>query len=273
MADIQVNLVDQHHRSEKSHVIATRLRPALQAIAKRMDSGANLKVVEVPPGPPVLAPIVAQIYGPDDAGRRKVAQQVRAVFEETTGVVDVDDSSIVNAPRKILLVDTSKAALQGVTQTAIVQTLRTGLTGDAATYLHEGSKYPLALNLHLAVADQGNLDTLLALGVKNNKGGIVPIRELVSISDTLREQPIYHKDGVALNYVVADMAGKVDSPLYGMFKMRSKIAEIAKTIPGGKLDEYFISTPNDTYRTYSLKWDGEWQVTYEPSAIWAQRMR
>jgi multidrug efflux pump subunit AcrB len=260
VGDIQVNLVDKHHRSDKSHVIASRVRPGLQQIGKRF--GANVKVVEVPPGPPVLAPIVAEVYGPSDEGRRQVAKAVRAVFEKSQGVVDADDSSIVDAPRKLLLVDKRKASLLGVSQSAIVATLRTGLAGDAVAYLHDESKYPAAANLHLAVADQGNLDTLLALGVKNAQGGIVPIRELVTVSDTLREQPLYHKDGLAVNFVVADMAGAIDSPLYGMFAMRSEIAKIV-TPEGGALQEFFITAPSDPYRGYSMKWDGEWQVTYE----------
>ncbi len=262
VGDIQVNLVDKHHRSDKSHVIATRVRPQLQAIAKKIDAEANVKVVEVPPGPPVLSPIVAEIYGPGDTERRQVAKQVRAVFEKTAGIVDVDDSSIVHAPRKLLLVDRRKAAQLGITQAQIVSTLRTGLSGDAAAYMHDESKYPVSAHLQLPITEQGNLDTLLSLGVRNAQGGIVPIRELVTVTDTLREQPLYHKDGLAVNYVVADMAGKLDSPLYGMFKMRGEIQKIV-TPAGTPLQEYFISTPTDPYRHFSLKWDGEWQVTYE----------
>ena len=262
VGDIQVNLVDKHHRSDKSHVIATRVRPQLQAIAKKIDAEANVKVVEVPPGPPVLSPIVAEIYGPGDVERRQVAKQVRAVFEKSEGIVDVDDSSIVHAPRKLLLVDRKKAAQLGIGQAQIVSTLRTGLAGDAAAFLHDESKYPVAAHLQLPIVEQGNLDTLLSLGVRNVQGGIVPIRELVTVTDTLREQPLFHKDGLAVNYVVADMAGKLDSPLYGMFKMRADIHKIV-TPSGTGLQEYFISTPADPYRQFSLKWDGEWQVTYE----------
>ena len=260
VGDLQVNLVDQHHRSEKSHAIATRVRPALQAIAKRY--GANLKIVEVPPGPPVLAPIVAEIYGPGDDARRKVAQEVRSVFEHHEGVVDVDDSSIAAAPRKLLLVDRHKAAMLGVPQAAIVATLRAGLSGEAVTYLHDETKYPAAAMLRIPMSLQGDLDTLLALGVKNAQGRVVAIRELVTISDSLREQPLYHKDLLPVNYVIGDMAGRVDSPLYGMFAMRG---EIAKIVPpgGGAIAEYFINQPADPYRGFSLKWDGEWQVTYE----------
>lgn len=262
VGDIQVNLVDKSHRSDKSHVIATRVRPHLQALAKKIDPEANVKVVEVPPGPPVLAPIVAEIYGPSDEERRQVAKQVRAVFEKSEGIVDVDDSSILHAPRKLLIVDRKKAAQLGIAQSSIVTTLRAGLAGDSAAYLHDESKYPVAANLHLPISEQGSLDTLLSLGVKNAQGGIVPIRELVTVTDTLREQPLYHKDGLPVNFVVAYMAGKIDSPLYGMFSMRSDIAKIV-TPGGGKLEEFFISAPQDPYRGFSLKWDGEWQVTYE----------
>jgi multidrug efflux pump subunit AcrB len=262
VGDIQVNLLDKSHRSDKSHVIASRLRADLQKIGKRIDPQANIKVVEVPPGPPVLASIIAEIYGPSDEERRLVAKQVRAVFEKTQGVVDVDDSSTVLAPRKIIIVDQRKAAQLGVAQASIVSTLRTGLTGDAAIYIHDQSKYPASVNLHLPVESQGSLDTLLSLGVKNLQGGIVPIRELVNVSDTVREQPLYHKDGLSVNFVVGDMAGKVDSPLYGMFSMRRDIAKII-TPDGGQLKEYFINQPSDPYRGFSMKWDGEWQITYE----------
>jgi multidrug efflux pump subunit AcrB len=260
LGDIQVNLVDKHARSAQSHAIAMRERPALQAIGKRY--GANVKVVEVPPGPPVLSPIVAEIYGPEAQGRRQVAQAVRAVFESTPGIVDVDDSSIANAPRKLLLVDRRKAAQAGVSQQAIVTTLRTGLAGQAASYMHDASKYPTPVVLQLPPESQGDLEALLSLRVRAASGAQVPIRELVTISDTLREQPIYHKDLLPVNMVVADMAGTLDSPLYGVFQMRSAIAAIP-TPGGGALQEYFIHQPSDALRHYALKWDGESQVTYE----------
>jgi multidrug efflux pump subunit AcrB len=260
VGDIQVNLVDKRHRSEQSHAIATRMRPALQQIGRRFN--ANVKVVEVPPGPPVLAPIVAEIYGPETQGRREVAKAVRAVFEKTAGVVDVDDSSIAEAPKKLLLVDRRKAALLGVPQEVIVSTLRAGLAGEATSYLHDETKYPAAATLQLPAEQQGDLDTLLQLGVRSTSGKLVPIRELVTVSDSLREQPIYHKDLLPVNYVVADTAGRVDSPLYGMFSMRSAITGIA-TPGGGSLAEYFIRPPADPYRNYAIKWDGESQITYE----------
>ncbi|MDR2992033.1 MAG: efflux RND transporter permease subunit, partial [Burkholderiaceae bacterium] len=260
VGDLQVNLLDKSQRHEQSHAIATRLRPGLQAIARPF--GANVKVVEVPPGPPVLAPIVAEVYGPEADGRRAVAKAVRGVFEHTPGIVDVDDSSIADAPRIVLLVDRGKAAQLGVTQQAVVDTLRAGLPGDAVTWLHDQSKYPAAATLMLPPEQQGDLNALLQLAVRGSAGQLVPVRELVTLSDTRREQPIFHKDLLPVDYVTGDMAGKVDSPLYGMFEMRGALAKLA--VPGGgALGEFFIRQPDDPYRGYAIKWDGEWQITYE----------
>jgi len=260
VGDMQVKLVDKHDRKDKSHAIATRLRPELQAIGQRF--GANVKVVEMPPGPPVLAPIVAEIYGSDAEGRRSVAKAVRAIFEKTDNVVDVDDSSIAAAPRKLLLVDRRKAAALGIPQQAIVTTLRAGLAGEATTYLHDGSKYPAAALIQLPAERHGDLSALLQLTVRGASGKLVPVRELVTVSDSEREQPVIHKDLLPVNFVTADMAGKLDSPLYGMFKMRSSIQKI-QAPDGAALNEYFISQPSDAWRGYALKWDGEWQITYE----------
>lgn len=258
--DIQVNLVDKAHRSEQSHAIATRLRPTLQEIGQRFD--ANLKVVEVPPGPPVQAPVVAEIYGPTGAGRQIVGDAVRAVFAEVDGMVDIDDSAISAAPRKLLLIDRQKASQLGVTQADIVSTLRAGLQGEAATWLHDGSKYPASAYIQLNPELQGDLATLLQLKVRTADNALVAIAELVTITDALQEQPIHHKDLLPVHYVMADMAGAVDSPLYGIFAARDALHKIV-TPAGTAIDEYFISQPQDPYRNYALKWDGEWQITYE----------
>ncbi|MEO8859547.1 MAG: efflux RND transporter permease subunit, partial [Burkholderiaceae bacterium] len=232
VGDLQVNLLDKHARSAQSHQIATRLRPGLQQIGQRF--GANVKVVEVPPGPPVLSPIVAEVYGPEAEGRYEVAKAVRAVFEKSAGIVDIDDSSIAIAPKRLLLVDRRKAAMLGVSQQAIVGTLQAGLAGEDTVYLHDANKYPVAVRLQMPPERQGDIDGLLQLSVRGAAGQLVPIRELVRISDTTREQPIHHKDLLPVNYVVADMAGQRDSPLYGMFEMRSQLHEIA-TPGGGRL--------------------------------------
>jgi multidrug efflux pump subunit AcrB len=260
VGDLQVTLKDKAHRVEKSHAIVKRLRPELQAIGRRL--GANVKLVEVPPGPPVLSPLVAEVYGPQAEGRQQVARAVRTVLEKTPDVVDVDDSSIAAAPRKLLLIDRRKAALLGVPQAAIVSTLRAGLGGEDVAYLHDESKVPAPALMQLPAERHGELDALLQLHVRGGVGQLVPIGELVTVTDTQREQPIYHKDLLPVSFVVGDVAGHVDSPLYGMFAARAGIAEI-KTPGGGSPVEYFIQPPSDPYRDYAVKWDGEWKITYE----------
>ena len=258
--DLQVNLAGAHDRSLQSHAIATRERPALQAIGAR--HGANVKIVEVPPGPPVLAPLVAEIYGPDAAGRRAVARQVRQALAAVDGVVDTDMSAIASAPRRLLLIDRRKAATLGVPASDIAATLRAGLAGEDASWVRDGSLDPVPLRLQLPPEAHGDLDALLQLRVRNAAGGLVPLRELVSSSDAEREQPVHHKDLLPVDYVVADTAGRIDSPLYGMAQARAGIARI--TAPDGRpLAEHFIAQPADGWHGYALKWDGESQITYE----------
>ncbi|WP_276808417.1 efflux RND transporter permease subunit [Castellaniella defragrans] len=260
LGDLQVNLVDKDARDAQSHAIAMRLRPALQAIAAR--HGAAIQVVEVPPGPPVLAPIVAEIHGPDAAGRQALARAVRGVFERTPGMVDVDDSGIEPAPRIVLAVDRERAAQAGVSQAAIVQTLRAGLDGAAVGYLRDGLTRPTAIVLRLPPERQGDPGALLQLPVRGAGGAAVPVGELVREVRAQREQPIHRKDLLPVHYVTADMAGAVDSPLYGMFAARAALRELAAP-DGGPLAEYFTGPPEDGWRGYSIKWDGEWQITYE----------
>ena len=218
LGDIQVNLVDKHQRSDKSHLIASRIRPTLEQIAKKYH--AAVKVVEVPPGPPVLSPIVAEIYGPTSEGRLQVSKSVRAAFEKTEGIVDIDDSSIAKSPKQFLVINRQKASLMGVSQQAIVTTLRAALSGEDATYIHDASKYPAPTEIRLPESKQDSLNELLKLTVRNSQREAIPLSQLVSIVDADREQTIYHKDLLPVSYVIADTAGKIDSPLYGLFKTR-----------------------------------------------------
>ncbi|WP_186056059.1 efflux RND transporter permease subunit [Burkholderia gladioli] len=260
VGDIQVNLVGQSGRRRQSHAIATAVRPALEHIAER--SGARVKVVEVPPGPPVLAPIVAEVYGTGTDERNRVAREVRHVFSTTRGVVDIDDSTVAAAPQRDFDLDRRKAGLRGVSQADVASTLRAGLTGDDVTYLHDGSKYPAAVRLVLPATLDGDASALLALAVRGSDGQLIPLSELVRERNSRIEQPIYHKDLLPVTYVVGDMAGRIDSPLYGMFEMRGRLSKLAT--PGGSpLGEWFIRQPDDPYRSFAIKWDGEWQVTYE----------
>ncbi|MFO1362735.1 MAG: efflux RND transporter permease subunit [Burkholderiales bacterium] len=259
--DLQVNLVDKHVRSRKSHDIAQAVRPELERIARKWD--ARLKVVEVPPGPPVLAPIVAEVYGPDDAGRIRVAKRVREAFAATPDIVDVDDSVEDPAPRVVLKVDQGKAALAGVSRRDVVETMRLGLAGEDVTPIHDGqSKYEVPVRVGLPAERRGDLDDALKLGVRAPDGGLVPLAEVVRSQRDDRDRPIYHKDLLPVVYVVGDQAGAIGSPLYGMFGIRERIA--GKPLDeGGVLGEHFIGQPSDPYRSYAIKWDGEWQVTYE----------
>ncbi|MFO1319825.1 MAG: efflux RND transporter permease subunit [Burkholderiales bacterium] len=259
--DLQVNLVDKHHRDRKSHEIAQAVRPVLERIAAR--HGADLKVVEVPPGPPVLSPIVAEIYGPDYAGQMVVAKRVRAAFAETPDIVAIDDSVEDAAPRLVVRVRQSKAALAGVAPRDIVETMRMGLAGENATPVHSGAaKYEIPVRITLPPEQQSTLDGLLKLTVRSASGELVPLSELVDVVPSERERSIHHKDLLPVIYVLGDMAGRLDSPLYGMFDIRSRVA--GQPLPeGGVLGERFIAQPEDRYARFSLKWDGEWQVTFE----------
>ncbi|MBL0143304.1 MAG: efflux RND transporter permease subunit [Betaproteobacteria bacterium] len=259
--DLQVNLLDKSQRHRKSHEIASALRPALEAIGGRW--GAKVKVVEVPPGPPVLSPIVAEVYGPDESGRIRVAKKVREALAATPDIVGIDDSVEDVAPRIVLKVDQGRAALAGVSRRDVVETMRAGLSGMDATPLHDGhSKYEVPVRLTLPPEQQGELSEFLKLTMRAADGSLVPMSELVRVVHNDRERPTYHKDLLPVVNVVADEAGKTNSPLYGMFAARGKVAGLPLE-EGGTLGEYFIRQPSDPYRQYSVKWDGEWQVTYE----------
>jgi len=261
LGDLQVNLVDRSQRQRQSHEIARALRPPLEKIAARY--GADLKIVEVPPGPPVLSPIAAEIYGPDYDGQMSVAKQVRAEFRKTPDVVFIDDSIEDNAEKLVLHVLQNKAALVGVSQQDIVETMKMGLGGEYVTPTHSPTaKYEVPVRISLPAERLNNLETLLKLRVRAKNNALVPLSELVKTQPATRDKTIYHKDLLPVVYVIGDMTGKLDSPLYGMFGIRNQTKNMA--LPeGGTLGETFIRQPDDIYAGYSLKWDGEWQITYE----------
>jgi multidrug efflux pump subunit AcrB len=234
--------------------VAASVRDAVMAVARR--SGGNAKVVEVPPGPPVLSPIVAEVYGPDYPGQIEMARRVRAAFERTPDILGVDDSIDEDAGKVVLRVNQAKAALLGVAQADIVATVRMGLAGEDVTPVHDGdAKYEIPVRITLPAERQSGLDQLLKLKVRGRDANLVPISEVVEIKPTLREKVLYHKDLLPVVYVTGDRGGKLDSPLYGMFDIRSRLPE--------RLGERFIQQPKDPYAGYAMKWDGEWQVTYE----------
>jgi multidrug efflux pump subunit AcrB len=263
--DVQVNLVGAKDRSEKSHPIAQRHRPELEAIAAR--HGARVKVVEVPPGPPVMSPIVAEVYGPDQAGRAELAHRVAKAFAGTPDIVGVDTSLKEAAPRAFLRIQRQRAESLGIPVQVIAQTVHAALSGSDAAYLHDGhAKFAVPVRLQLPLDQQVGLDALLALPMKaatpDGKGAMVPLSELVTVERGVIDQPRFTKDLLPVTYVFGDMAGALDSPLYGLFGIRPSMKDAA--LPNtGELGEYWISQPKDPYRQYAVKWDGEWQITYE----------
>jgi multidrug efflux pump subunit AcrB len=255
LGDLQVNLVDKHRRDRQSHAIAADLRAPLQEIARRYQG--NAKIAEPPPGPPVLAPLVAEVYGLDYAGQIQTARQVRAAFESTPDIVDVDDSVEYPALKYVVEVDRAKAARLGVDQASVAQALATVLKGENMSFLHGANvKYAVPIRVEYGEADKADMEQLLSLRVRGQDGTLVPLSEIVRAVKTTRAPSIYHKDLLPVVYVVGDMAGATDSPLYGLFTIAAKLTEQLG------LPQWYTQQPGNPYE-YSLKWDGEWQVTYE----------
>jgi multidrug efflux pump subunit AcrB len=260
VGDVQVNLVGAGERKRRSHDIALSVRAPIQAIAER--HGGRVKVVEVPPGPPVLSPIVAEIYGPDYAGQVALAQQVRGLFDATPGITDIDDSVEYPAERIILRVDRERAARLGVSQQAVVSTVQAALGGEDVTFLYGSNvKYAVPVRLQFAQSELSGLDAVKALRVRSASGALVPVSEVIEVLHTTREYSIHHKNLLPVVYVVGDLAGGVDSPLYGMFSLSSQLQDLP-LVYGRPIAQHFIAPPDDPFN-FSLKWDGEWQVTYE----------
>lgn len=259
--DLQVNIVDAHQRKEKSHAIAQRLRPVLEDIALRHNG--RVKVVEVPPGPPVLSPIVAEVYGPDEAGRAELARRVAQAFGDTPDIVGIDTTLKEDAPRVFLRVNRSRAETLGIPVQTVAQTVYTALSGSDAAYLHDGhAKFAVPVRLQLPREAQVGLDSVLAMPLRAGNGRMVPLSELVTVERGVIDQPHFTKNLLPVTYVLGDMAGKTDSPLYGLFGIRGQLDKAA--LPNtGELGEYWIRQPSDPYRQYAIKWDGEWQITYE----------
>ncbi|TYT26404.1 efflux RND transporter permease subunit [Luteimonas viscosa] len=259
VGDLQVNLVDRHDRDRKSHDIAAALRPLVAGIGRRHDASA--KVVEVPPGPPVLSPIVAEVYGPDYAQARRIGLALEQRFLATDGIVDVDTSVEADALREVLAIDRVRAARLGVPQSAIADTIAAGLSGmDASHLIDGGSKYPRPIRLRLPVAGQATLDGLLSLRVRGGDGQLVPLSELVQVRQARWDGAIHHKDLLPVVYVTGDESSRIDSPLYGMFDLVGQVSEHA--VGGQALSQFFIRQPVDA-SGFAIKWDGEWQITYE----------
>ncbi len=260
MADIQVNLAGKGHRKNQSHAIARRVRPSLKAIADRY--GARVKIAEVPPGPPVLSTLVAEIYGPDYGQQKDLARQVKHIFETTEGVVDVDWYMEEDQVRFQLDIDQEKAALNGISVGRIARTLRLVLEGQQCGLLHQPlEKEDVPIVLQPTLASRAGVDRLGSVKLPAADGSLVALTSLIRMKETEPDRSIYHKNLMPVVYVTADVAGAKESPVYAILEMWKKIDAIT-TAEGYKIVQHTAALP-ESDRHLSMKWDGEWHITYE----------
>jgi multidrug efflux pump subunit AcrB len=260
MADIQVNLVDKGERSIQSHDIAKLLRSDIQKIASKYN--ANVKLVEVPPGPPVLSTIVAEIYGPDYNEQIKIANNVQNILNNTDDVVDVDWMVEADQKEYQFVIDKEKAMLYGVAPQQIAYTMNMALSNRSLTTLYdEDAVNQIGLVLALNENEKSTIRDISQLKVKSTQGSLISISDLVDIQETTSAKSIFRKNQKRVVYVMADMAGKLESPAYAILGMEDKLKEIP--LPEGyKLNEMYLGQP-DFEDDYTVKWDGEWQITLE----------
>ncbi len=260
VADIQVNLLPKHERSVESHDFAKQVRERLAPLCAAR--GADCKITEVPPGPPVLSTMVAEIYGPDLARRLEIAGKVKEVFRATPGIVDVDWWVEAPAARLEMVVDRDKATRAGVSPEVVVRTLRVALEGAEAGLIHDpDSRAPVPLVLRLGRAQRSSAEGLLATRVQGAGGALVPLAELVRVVPGERERYLYHKNLQPVTYVIGEVAGASESPVYGILDMKPGIAALRG--PDGRPLPVLMSAMPEPGPGYALKWDGEWQITYE----------
>ena len=259
-ADIQVNLLPAKERSDQSHVIAKRLRPLLDAIGNRY--GARIQVSEVPPGPPVVQTLVAEVYGPDLDGQTRVAQQIKAIFKNTPGVVDTDWYVEDPQPRLIMRVDEVKAAQHGIAVSDVAHALALALSGTQVGLLHDqATREPVPAIVEFNRADRSSEQGLESIRLPGADGSMVSLRELLIVENKTIEPSIYHKNLHRVVYVTGDVAGAEESPVYAILKMNKALDHL--TLPAGyTLTRYNSAMPESTEH-YSMKWDGEWQITIE----------
>ncbi len=282
VADLQVNLLPKHDRRAQSHEIARRVRPAIVAIGRKY--GARVAVAEVPPGPPVLQTLVAEIYGPDEATRLALAREVRRIFSETPGVVDVDWYVEEDQPKTRFVVDKEKAALNGISAETLAETLQIAVEGVSVDLLHQpGDREDVNLMLEVPRALRSTPEELLSLRVRSgdanalpepssgSRAPLVPLRELVTLESTTTEKSIYHKNLLPVTYVTGDVAGTIESPVYALLKMNKALRSLdvgglsgsTGVVPSGSRLAILNAAMPFSDQLPALKWDGEWHITIE----------
>ena len=260
-ADIQVNLLSRHERKAQSHDIARKLRPDLDKIAVQF--GARIKVAEVPPGPPVLETLVAEVYGPDYKGQTELAAKIKKIFQETPGVVDVDWYVEDPQTKYDMRVDLDKAALQGISAADVTRTVQIGLSGASAGLLHDpSSREDVPIEVRLSRPDRSGIEDLGSLKLPGPSGGQVSLHEVTNVRKTTIDSSVYRKNLRPVVYVTGDVAGEIESPVYAILKMSDAINKIQ--LPEGYQVKQYSGTalPENTGR-FSMKWDGEWHITVE----------
>jgi multidrug efflux pump subunit AcrB len=259
-ADIQVNLLSKDERSLQSHAIARRLRPELVKIGAPF--GARIKVSEVPPGPPVLQTLVAEVYGPDMKGQLQVAEQIKQIFQQTPGVVDVDWYVEDPQPKFDLKVDLDKAALHGISAADVTRTVQIGVGGMDAGLLHTNTdREDVPINVRLSRAGRSSIEQLQSLKLPTATGQQVSLGELTTTQSGTIDKSIYRKNMQRVVYITGDVAGTEESPVYAILQMNKAIDKL-KLPAGYGLKRYNSVQPESTER-YSMKWDGEWHITIE----------
>src|ERR1022692_2050131 len=260
VADIQVNLLPKGARDLQSHEIAKQVRRRIQPIAERF--GACIKVADVPPGPPVLETLVAEVYGPNMDRRIALARQIRNLFQQTKGVVDVDWYVEDDQQKYSLSVDEEKAAINGIAEDDIARAMQVASAGFEAGLLHQDAeKEDVPLTVRLGRATRSDLDRIRSLKIGGRNGRLVALGELVHVEKAIEDKSIYHKNLMPVTYVTADIAGEIESPVYAVLKLGPEIDKI-KIPEGYQIEQHMAALPSDPGR-YSMKWDGEWHITYE----------
>lgn len=260
LADIQVNFAGKDDRKAQSHDIAGRIRPDIKKIADKYN--ARVKVVEIPPGPPVLSTLVAEIYGPDFDRQIEIANDIKGIFEKTKGVVDVDWYVEAGQKKVIFDVDKERAAQNGIDTETIARAVRMVLGGITAGLAHfEKEKEPVELFLRAALPERSGISYLSSIAIPDRSGNMIPLSELVTVRESRLDRTIYRKNLKRVVYVIGDVAGAEESTVYPILKMKDKIKNL-KLPEGYELKQYSAVQPwlEDTY---SMKWDGEWHITYE----------
>ncbi|MEI8388298.1 MAG: efflux RND transporter permease subunit [bacterium] len=260
VADIQINFLPKDKRKSQSHAIAKRLRPELKKIGDKY--GAKIKLAEIPPGPPVLSTLVAEVYGPNEKRQVEIAKQIKNIFNNTKGVVDVDWYVEDDQSKITFEVDKEKAALNGISSEVIAQSLQTALGGTSAGLLHlNNEKEPVEILVRMPQSQRADIQSLNSVSVPTSSGGFVQLSELVKQKQGIEDKTIYHKNLKRVTYVIGDVAQEYESPVYAILDMQKKVEKL-NLAEGYKLKQYNIVQPW-LENKYSMKWDGEWHITIE----------